>query len=80
MHALVETETQITVGVDTHADIHVAAAVDQLGRLLGTHSVPVPLQVTPPCLRRPARLAHCSASASKVQAACDEKSRSSSGP
>jgi transposase len=40
VHALVETEAQITVGVDTHADIHVAAAVDQLGRLLGTHSVP----------------------------------------
>jgi transposase len=28
----------VTVGVDTHADVHVAAALDQLGRLLGTHS------------------------------------------
>ena len=27
----------VTVGVDTHADVHVAAALDQLGRLLGTH-------------------------------------------
>jgi hypothetical protein len=25
----------LTVGVDTHADVHVAAALDQLGRLLG---------------------------------------------
>ena len=40
MHARVEMEEQITVGVDTHADVHVAAAVDQLGRLLGTQSVP----------------------------------------
>jgi transposase len=40
MHALVETEVQVTVGVDTHAEVHVAAAVDHLGRLLGTHSVP----------------------------------------
>lgn len=40
MQALVQTEAQITVGVDTHADVHVAAAVDQLGRLLGTQSVP----------------------------------------
>ena len=31
---------QVTLGVDTHADVHVAAAVDQLGRLLGTHSTP----------------------------------------
>jgi transposase len=30
----------VTVGVDTHADRHVAAALDQLGQLLGTHTVP----------------------------------------
>ena len=40
MTALVSTEVQVTVGVDTHADVHVAAAVDQLGRLLATQSVP----------------------------------------
>jgi transposase len=40
MQALVSTEVQLTVGVDTHADVHVAAALDQLGRLLETHSVP----------------------------------------
>jgi transposase len=30
----------VTGGVDTHADVHVAAAVDQAGRLLGTRSFP----------------------------------------
>jgi len=30
----------ITLGVDTHNDVHVAAAVDGLGRLLGTVSIP----------------------------------------
>ena len=40
MQASVSTEVQLTVGVDTHADVHVAAALDHLGRLLATHSVP----------------------------------------
>ena len=31
---------QITVGVDSHKDVHVAAAVDHLGRVLGTIWVP----------------------------------------
>src|SRR5438094_885623 len=35
-----ETAMPITVGVDTHADVHVAAALDPLGRVLGTRSVP----------------------------------------
>ena len=30
----------ITVGVDTHLDSHVAHANDQLGRRVGTRSVP----------------------------------------
>jgi hypothetical protein len=30
----------VTGGVDTHLDIHVAAAVDHLGGLLGTASFP----------------------------------------
>ena len=30
---------QIIVGVDTHKDVHVAAAIDVHGRLLGHHSV-----------------------------------------
>ena len=33
---MTETELEITLGVDTHKDIHVAAAFDSLGRLLGT--------------------------------------------
>lgn len=31
----------VTGGVDTHADVHVAAAVDQAGRVLGTEAFPV---------------------------------------
>jgi transposase len=37
---LPQTATQVTVGVDTHADVHVAAALDALGRVLGTRTVP----------------------------------------
>jgi transposase len=33
-------EVRVTVGVDTHTDVHVAAAIDQHGRLLDTTSVP----------------------------------------
>ncbi|MET9016662.1 transposase [Streptomyces olivaceoviridis] len=32
--------TSDTLGVDTHADVHVAAALDQFGRRLGTLTVP----------------------------------------
>ena len=32
--------TRVTVGVDTHGDVHVAHANDQLGRRLDTVSVP----------------------------------------
>jgi transposase len=31
---------QVTLGVDTHAELHVAAALDERGRLLGTCTVP----------------------------------------
>jgi transposase len=34
------TQPQVTVGVDTHKQFHVAHAVDELGRALGTHRVP----------------------------------------
>ena len=30
----------VTGGVDTHAEVHVAAAVDQVGRVLGTEAFP----------------------------------------
>jgi transposase len=38
MHAVEERQARITVGVDTHAEVHVAAALDQLGRRLGTRA------------------------------------------
>jgi transposase len=31
---------KVIVGVDTHADIHVAAALDPLGRLVGRLEIP----------------------------------------
>ncbi len=33
-------EQRITGGVDTHLDVHVAAALDRIGGLLGTASFP----------------------------------------
>jgi transposase len=34
----VDEDVIVTVGVDTHTDVHVAAALDQAGRLLGTRA------------------------------------------
>ena len=39
-------ETIVTAGVDTHTDVHVAAVLDQAGRLLGTEAFPPPPAVT----------------------------------
>jgi transposase len=36
----VDGEMMVTVGVDTHTDVHVAAALDSAGRLLKTASFP----------------------------------------
>ncbi len=33
-------EVAVTLGVDTHKDVHVAVALDELGGYLGTLSVP----------------------------------------
>jgi transposase len=38
---IVEATRSITGGVDTHLDVHVAAVLDDVGRLLGTASFPV---------------------------------------
>jgi transposase len=38
--AMTSMTDRITGGVDTHLDVHVAAALDQRGALLGTHSFP----------------------------------------
>ena len=35
-----ESDAVVTVGVDTHVDVHVAVALDQLGRRLGSLSFP----------------------------------------
>ena len=34
----------VTVGVDTHKDVHVAAVLDEAGRLLGTRSFPTTIR------------------------------------
>jgi transposase len=33
-------QTAVTVGVETHCDVHVAAVLDQAGRMLDTRSFP----------------------------------------
>ncbi len=35
-----QTHEQVMLGVDTHAEVHVAAALDERGRLLGTCTIP----------------------------------------
>ena len=40
MTSVEQVRSSVTVGVDTHADVHVAAAVDALGRFLGAGSFP----------------------------------------
>ena len=42
---IVETTRPVTGGVDTHADVHVAAAVDASGGVLGVASFPTTLWV-----------------------------------
>lgn len=40
MATVPQEEVRVTVGVDTHEDVHVAVALDQLGRGLGQAAVP----------------------------------------
>jgi transposase len=40
MDTMTEEEPRVTVGVDTHGEVHVAVVLDERGRLLGTHSFP----------------------------------------
>ena len=40
MTTIAPADVVVTGGVDTHLDLHVAAALDQLGRVLGTESFP----------------------------------------
>ena len=43
MTTMTPTASAVTGGVDTHADRHVAAAVDQVGGILGTASPTTPI-------------------------------------
>jgi hypothetical protein len=40
MASMPDAERLVTVGIDSHKDIHVAAAVDQVGRIVGTTAAP----------------------------------------
>jgi hypothetical protein len=40
MHTVPDCEVLVTLGVDTHGDVHVAVALDQLGGLLGSIQLP----------------------------------------
>jgi transposase len=54
MTTMAETAGCVTGGVDTHKYNHVAAALDEVGRVLGTASFPA----TPPSYRRLVRWLH----------------------
>ena len=40
MTTIAEAPCRVTVGIDTHGEVHVAAVLDERGRLLGTESFP----------------------------------------
>lgn len=42
-----EPATEIIVGIDTHADTHVAVAIDHLGRHLGELEIPTTAWLSP---------------------------------
>jgi transposase len=56
MASLPAVAPQVTVGVDSHKDVHVAAAVDHLGRVLGTIWVPTTTRGAAQLLRWAMRL------------------------
>src|SRR5205085_4201121 len=66
---IVEDARVITGGVDTHADLHVAAALDPIGGLLGVQEFPPPRPDTPACWAGWAGSGHSPWSASKGPAA-----------
>ena len=59
---------RITAGVDTHLDVHVAAALDETGSLLGVESVRHDHRRLPPDARVLAAPASWSSSASRAPA------------
>jgi transposase len=56
MASLPTVAPQVTVGVDSHKDVHVAVAVDHLGRVLGTTWVPTTTRGAAQLLRWATRL------------------------
>jgi hypothetical protein len=42
---MIDTQRALTGGVDTHADVHVAAVIDPQGGLLGVESFPTDRRV-----------------------------------
>ncbi|MDP8929629.1 MAG: IS110 family transposase, partial [Actinomycetota bacterium] len=40
MHTVPDNEVLVTLGVDTHGDVHVVVALDELGGMLGATQVP----------------------------------------
>jgi hypothetical protein len=62
-------DCSVTVGVDSHGEVHVAAALDQLGRLLATTTVPTTTtRGYASCSPGPASWARSNASAWKAPA------------
>ena len=53
---------QVIIGVDTHKEIHVAAAVDRQGTLVGEERFPTTRQATGSSSRGRGRWATCSGS------------------
>lgn len=51
MLTMPDLEVFVTLGVDTHKDVHVAVALDRLGRWLGASKCRPPPQGTPSCWR-----------------------------
>jgi hypothetical protein len=44
MYTMPQLERRVTVGIDSHKEVHVAAAVDQVGRILATTQAPTTLR------------------------------------
>ena len=68
MESMPAPESAVTVGVDTHLDTHVAAVIDQAGRLLGSQGFPASTAALSPWSPGPSASGRWSASAWKAPA------------
>jgi formylmethanofuran dehydrogenase subunit A len=75
MTTMTATGVVVTGGVDTHQDLHVAAALDQLGRVLGPSRSRPPSPATDSCWRGCVGTAASTRSASRAPAATAQPSR-----